>query len=323
MTPRLTRSDAWLDRFTAWLRNVKLASEHTVAAYQRDIGDLVHVLQLGFSEKPVAWEGVDRFAARRFAMELRRRKHSAATVARKLSSVRSFYRFLQREGRVTSNPFRGLQGPRRERTLPEILSVSQVARLLEAPWKDLEQQEHRQAAPVPLGRRYAAARDAALFETLYSTGARVAEAVSLREEDVDLLSGVARIRGKGKKERLSPLGGPACRAIRRALEEARRLWPDRSARPDRWLFCNLRGNRLSPRSAERIMKKYLRLAGLNLTVSPHVLRHSFASHLLEAGADLRSVQELLGHSSLSTTQIYTHVTPERLKKIHEEAHPRG
>jgi integrase/recombinase XerC len=156
---------------------------------------------------------------------------------------------------------------------------------------------------------------------LYSTGARVSEVAGLLESDIDILSGVIKVRGKGKKERLAPLGGPASRALSAMLRKAEEIWPGKGR--SKAVFLNVRGERLTTRSIERIMKKYLVAAGLNQNLSPHALRHSFATHMLDAGADLRSVQELLGHSSLSTTQIYTHITIDRLKKVYEEAHPRA
>jgi integrase/recombinase XerC len=204
-----------------------------------------------------------------------------------------------------------------------VLSVEEVSRLLGAPARvyDRKARGSEQYAQNPL-HPYFALRDEAILELLYSTGARVSEAAGLTEKDMDLLGGFVTVRGKGKKERLCPLGGPASRAIREALESANALWGGerKVAKP---LFRNKRGEPITTRSIERMMKPYLAEAGLSSEFSPHALRHSFATHLLDAGADLRSVQELLGHASLSTTQIYTHVTIERLKRVYQDAHPRA
>jgi integrase/recombinase XerC len=175
---------------------------------------------------------------------------------------------------------------------------------------------------MPL-REYAAWRDAAILETLYSTGARVSEVAGIVESDIDFLGGVVRVRGKGKKERMCPLGNPACRALKRMLASGHALWPLPARTRNAPVFKNLDGGKITPRSIERMMKKCLIEANLNANFSPHALRHSFATHMLDAGADLRSVQELLGHASMSTTQIYTHVTVEHLKRVYEEAHPRA
>ena len=172
---------------------------------------------------------------------------------------------------------------------------------------------------------YLMRRDTAILDALYSTGARVTEIVTLTDPAVDMIGGVAKVRGKGKKERLCPLGKPACLALRSALSLRDILWPRVAAAREnnRRLFLNWRGEPLTARSVERVLKQYLAEAGLNAALSPHALRHSFATHMLDAGADLRSVQELLGHASLSTTQIYTHVSVERLKKVYQETHPRA
>jgi len=240
-----------------------------------------------------------------------------------LSSLKSFFRFLEREGILDQSPFAGISAPRRPRKLPEVLSVSEVEKLLAAPGRLAAKVRREEGGLDPL-REYAALRDAALLEVLYSTGGRVSEIVGLEEGQIDLLSGMVRVRGKGKKERLCPLGRPACIAIgsMRAAEHVLRA-ERRSRMESRPVFLNLKGGRLTSRSVERMMKKYLFEAGLNPELSPHTLRHSFATHLLDAGADLRSVQELLGHASLSTTQIYTHISVERLKKVYQDAHPRA
>jgi integrase/recombinase XerC len=242
----------------------------------------------------------------------------ATTTRRKLSALRSFFRFLVREEYVKANPFTGVTMPRRARTLPEVMSIEEVTRLLAAPDAAVPE-EGASGAWTDFVR----SRDTAILEMLYSTGMRLRELTGLRDEQVDLLSGTVVVRGKGRKERLCPLGNPAVKALRRYLDHrdvALMGWGKGRART---VFLNKFGGSLSPRSVERLMKKYLALANLNHERSPHALRHSFATHLLDAGADLRSVQELLGHASLSTTQIYTHVSIERLKEVYEKSHPRS
>jgi integrase/recombinase XerC len=195
--------------------------------------------------------------------------------------------------------------------------VDEASRLIEAPARAASAAGRK--GPVGAWDSYAWLRDAALLEVLYSTGARVSEICGLRECDVDLISGVVKVRGKGKKERLCPLGGPAFRALRAMLKAE----PQSGRKDGRPVFLSARGTGMTPRSVERMIKKYLPASGLGSGISPHTLRHSFATHMLDNGADLRSVQELLGHASLSTTQIYTHVTVDRLKRVYEEAHPRA
>ncbi len=310
--------------FAAYLSTEKNASRHTVTGYLQDIGQFV-ASAWGGAAPPYAWERADRFTARRFLVAFQKAGLQPTTTARKLASLRSLYRFMQREERVTQNPFAGLRPPRRPSRLPDVLSVAEVARLLEAPeavWKAERERSGREDREP--AREYAALRDTAVLELLYSTGARVGEAAALREQDADLLSGVVKVRGKGKKERLCPLGAPAGRALRAVLRKGADLWPVEARRAaQRPLFLNLKGGALTARSIERAMKRYLAAAGLGAGFSPHALRHSFATHLLDAGADLRSVQELLGHASLSTTQIYTHVSIERMKQVYGEAHPRA
>lgn len=320
------RDDPAVAQFVAHLENERNASRHTVANYLMDIRQFAVCVWGLDAQPPFPWAQADRFAARKFLVEFQKQGREPATAARKLASLRSFYRFLEREELVEGNPFTGLKGPKRARKLPRFLSLKEVERLLEAParvWGAA-------FAKLPAGRarqfaEYALRRDTALLEMLYSTGARISEIAGLQENEVDLLSGVARVRGKGKKERLCALGRPACRAVQEALRWRNELWPELARRRhgERPLFLNVRGECLTARSVERLMKKYLAAAGLNPQLSPHALRHSFATHMLEAGADLRSVQELLGHASLSTTQIYTHVTIEKLRKVYQEAHPRA
>ena len=314
--------DTWVAQFRLYLTEERNASRHTVSNYLMDLAQFARMKWGANARPPFAWKTCDRFAARRFLVEFQKAGRKATTSGRKLSSLRSFFKFLEREGSVEVNPFGGVRAPKRARGLPEVLSVEEVARLLEAP----ERIHRREANGKPGGTagmaEYAALRDAAILEVIYSSGARVSEITGGNEADVDFLAGVMKVRGKGKKERLCPLGNPACRALRKALDKSGTLWVP-APRGQAPLFRNLDGKRLTPRSIQRMMKRCLIEAGLNPNFSPHALRHSFATHLLEAGADLRSVQELLGHASLSTTQIYTHVSIEHLKKVYEDAHPRA
>lgn len=249
---------------------------------------------------------------RGFLEQLAEKQYSPATMARKIATLRSFYKWALRCGLVASNPMTLIRTPRQSKRLPKAITIEQIERLLAAP----------SDADV-LGRR-----DRAMLETLYSTGIRVSELVALEVDDLDLGSGAMRVRGKGKKERLVPLGAHAIAAIQSYLDLAQRdasftaTWNDPGAKR-KPLFLNKHAQRLSSRSVRRKLDKYLRQIGLDPTISPHTLRHSFATHLLDNGADLRSVQELLGHQSLSTTQVYTHLTTQRLRAAYDDAHPRA
>lgn len=317
--------DPCVAQFLAHLEHERNASPHTISNYLLDIAQFARFTWTADALPPYAWGGVDRFQARAFLVDSQKRGSEATTTARKLSSLRTFFKFLEREEMISASPFTGLKAPKRARKLPHFLSVDEVNRLLAAPGRLWDE------GKPPGGKRerqmaeYGARRDAAILEVLYSTGGRVSEVAGLSEPSVDMLSGVVRVRGKGKKERLCALGRPAVKALKAALGIRDAMWPDiaRRTRGDRPLFVNMRGDRLTTRSVERLLKKYLAAAGLNPGISPHALRHSFATHMLDAGADLRSVQELLGHASLSTTQIYTHVTVEKLKKVYDETHPRA
>lgn len=316
-TERQSDNDSCIACYVRYMQNERNHSEHTVNGYLLDIGQFVLFIWGDNRLPPYPWEEVDRYQARRFIAACSKTGLDAASTGRKLSALRGLYRFLEREDRVTQNPFSGLRAPRRARDLPRILSVDEAGRLIEAP---LETLKRATKPPGPI-EEYAAVRDSTILEVLYSSGARVSEAVQLSVRDIDLIAGCVKLRGKGKKERLAPLGAPAVKMLRRCTGLADMLWQaGDAARP---VFRNLKGGRISSRSVERMLKQWLAAAGLDSGFSPHSLRHSFATHLLDAGADLRSVQELLGHASLSTTQIYTHVSVERLKKVYEDAHPRA
>ena len=299
-----------------YLRHLALeknASAHTVKSYREDLTQAI-----GFFTERVGKATPARLTARvlrAYLAWLSEQGYAKTTIARRIAAVRSWCRFLCRQGTLTANPAEGLRGPRQEKKLPHFLGPEELARLLEAP-----------PADTALGHR-----DRAILETLYSAGLRVSELTQLNAEDVDFDSGLATVRGKGKRERLALLGPPCLEALRRWLTEREALGRThlKSVAPGRTdlksvpLFVNKRGTRLTARSVGRLLEKYLALAGLDPRTSPHTLRHSFATHLLDAGADIRSVQELLGHRSLTTTQIYTHVTTGRLRDSYHKVHPRA
>jgi integrase/recombinase XerC len=249
---------------------------------------------------------VDTDFVRLFMSKLRDKNYCKSTVARKLATLRSFYKFLVRRGHASGNPVAPIRTPKQEKRLPKFLDVAQIEKLFS-----------NCDTTTLLG-----SRDRAILEMLYSTGIRVSELVAINIADIDLGSSVIRVRGKGKKERVIPIGPGAVKAVIHYLDLRRSSL--HGARQDLdALFINKHGQRLSTRSVRRKLDKYLLEAGLDLSVSPHTLRHSFATHMLQRGADLRSVQEMLGHQSLSTTQIYTHLTNENVKREYEKAHPRA
>jgi integrase/recombinase XerC len=255
-------------------------------------------------------------------MDFTRCGAKATTTRRKLASLRTFYRWLSREGVVSGNPFSALRGPRLAKSLPKVLSVDEANRFLSAPLKEIEALKQKGNSPSLMADIFACIRDAALYESLYSTGCRIAEMLALAWGEVDFANGTVIVTGKGAKQRLCILGSRALDALRR-LRSATDAFIPGGGDGECPVFQNGKGNRLPPREAERRMKKWLAAAGLPADITPHKLRHSFATHLLDAGADLRSVQEMLGHSSLATTQIYTHVSIERLKDEYAKAHPRA
>jgi integrase/recombinase XerC len=284
----------------------KNASAHTVKSYREDLSQALEFLrghQRKSSTEPRDWNVRN---LRAFAAWMHEQKYAKSTVARRLAAVRSFGKYLCREGVLASNPAEALRGPRQDKKLPHFLTVADMGRLLHAP-----------ASSQPLGRR-----DRAMLETLYSAGLRVGELCGLDVADVDLADGVCVVRGKGRKERLALLGDPAKLALKVWLEDRAALLSE-ARRPSPAVFVNKHGGRLTTRSVARLLAKYLQQAGLDPRTTPHTLRHSFATHLLDAGADIRGVQELLGHKSLTTTQIYTHVTTQRLRQSYHKAHPRA
>ncbi len=278
------------------------ASPHTLRAYGRDLAEfLAFLARRGVGDARL----VTPRLLRSFLVELDERGLARTSVQRKLSAVRSFFRQLVKHGLLEAHPATGLRMGRRRERLPHALEVGEVEALLAV------------ADPAT----HAGRRGRALLECMYSAGTRAAETVGLSVGDLDLRRGVARVRGKGKKERLAPLGSYAVEALRAYLGDAERPRPVAAARDA--VFLNRNGGRLTTRSLGRIVEQAVLAAGLKRSASPHTLRHSFATHLLDRGADLRSVQELLGHAHLVTTQVYTHVSIERLRKVYEQAHPRA
>ena len=326
MNPRMaqTADDPAVRDFMRYLEVERNASRHTTYHYLIDISQFAALVWGDEAQPPYAWPEADRFAARRFLMELQRMGLAPASSGRKLSSLRAFYRYLVRESVIGVNPFAGLLLPKKGQRLPKVLSLAEVDTLLAAPMQ-LAKEEKEKASPLKKAfHRYSFVRDRAILEVLYSTGMRISELIGMEERNLDPYSGTIKVAGKGKKERLCLLGNPAQKALRAAMEARESFWLalGKSGQPA-GMFLNHLGGKLTARSVERSLKKYLQHAGLQASFSPHTLRHSFATHMLDAGADLRSVQELLGHASLSTTQIYTHITVERLKQVYDQAHPRA
>jgi integrase/recombinase XerC len=284
----------------------KNASPLTVKSYREDLHQAMTFFRGKLGGRAPEPAQVTTRLLRAYLAWLHEQGYAKTTVARRVAAVRSLCRFLCRQGVLETNPADGLRGPRQDKKLPHFLSVDHLQRLLEAP-----------AGDTPLG-----LRDRAMLETLYSAGLRVSELTGLNLEDVDLDSGLATVRGKGKRERLALLGPPSLKALKSWLA-VRLPLAERRAKPQPAVFLNKNGTRLTSRSVGRLLEKYLVVAGIDPRTSPHTLRHSFATHLLDRGADIRSVQELLGHRSLATTQIYTHVTTNRLRESYHKAHPRA
>lgn len=307
------------------------ASEHTRDAYGQDIAQFAQFRWGTPVHPPFDWDGVTRLDARAFLAALAKAEMEPTSIRRKLSALRTFFRFLRLADRVESDPFANLRGPRLHRGLPDVLTEAQVESLLAAPRDALAalptdtnggSAPDRDPAKLRL-ERYFLLRDAAVMELLYGGGLRVSEAVGMRRGALNIPKGIALVRGKGKKERLCPFGRPCSRALAEMFAAERAAWPLLEDDSDAPVFRNRFAKRITTRSVERSMARWLAAAGIEGSFSPHALRHSFATHLLDAGADLRSVQELLGHASISTTQIYTHVSMARLRKVYDAAHPRA
>jgi integrase/recombinase XerD len=294
--------DQILDQYLHYLIIEKGLSKNTIEAYRHGLNRFFdHLKRKGIQEIG----SVGKFDIRAFLLALRGKGLSTKTVVRDLSAIRTFFRFLIQEEILEANPVEEIASPKMEKTLPEILTLKEVEQLLEQP--DLR---------TPLG-----VRDQAMLEVLYATGMRVSELVQLPTNQVNLESGYVVIYGKGSKERMVPLGSEAMKGVTLYLQTARQRLA--KGKESNFLFINRSGRGMSRQRFWKNIKNYGLKAGLRKKITPHLLRHSFASHLLERGADLRSVQMMLGHVDISTTQIYTHVTGERLKKIHQRYHPRG
>ncbi|MEN6520887.1 MAG: tyrosine recombinase XerC [Armatimonadota bacterium] len=289
-----------LDRFIDYLKIVKRVSPHTLRSYSSDI---VQFLEFAKEAQTETW---DYPLIRRFLAHLQRQGCEKTSVARKIAALRSFFTYLVRKGVLDADPTSGVVPPRKEKKLPKFLREEQIDVILEAP-----------DPSEPLG-----LRDRAVLETLYATGLRVSELVAMDLDDIGETDEVRTV-GKGSKERVVLLGRAAMEAIAEYISAARPILAVKSQDQCSALFLNYRGGRLTARSVGRIVDKYVAMVSDSLKISPHSLRHTFATHLLAHGADLRSVQELLGHESASTTQIYTHVTRERLKEVYDRAHPRA
>ncbi len=285
-----------IEKFMRYLEIEKNYSPHTIINYRHDLEDFKEFLQ----DRPV--ENVDYLSLRKYLAVLKEKKLGVRTVSRRLSSLRSFFRFLIREGFIKTNPILIVSSPKQEKHLPLFLTEEEVKRLL--------------GAVIPKDKDdEMSLRDRAILETFYSTGMRISELVKVGMRDIDFIGGIVKVLGKGRKERIVPIGEHAILAIRAYLEKRKKQ--------SEMIFLNKNGRRITDRGVRYMVAKYVRAASLRLGVCPHTLRHSFATHLLNHGADLRSVQELLGHANLSTTQIYTHLTTERLKSVYDKSHPRA
>jgi len=290
-----------ISEFVEFLEKERNDSPHTVKAYERDVGAFAAFCR-DYYGGPWTWAGVDRLAIRGFLAAEQQRGVGKRSMARALSALRTFYRFLNATRGIEVNPARAARTPKIDRTLPVYLDRLETDELFKSA-------EQRAAAGG-----FRETRDLAMLEMFYSTGMRLSELAGLNDADVDLVSDQVKLRGKGKKERIVPVGSRATTALRRYL---------RMRGEGRALFVNSRGKRLSPRGVQKAMKRLFETIARGTHLHVHALRHSFATHLLDAGADLRSVQELLGHASLGTTQVYTHTSVDRLKKVYHQAHPRA
>jgi len=286
--------DKYIEKFMRYLEIEKNYSPHTILNYKVDLDDFNKFCG------GINLDKIDYLLLRKYLAVLKEKNLGNRSVGRRLSALRSFFRFLAREGFIKVNPILMLSSPKLDKHLPSFMTEEEVARLIESAFAKDEKDE--------MG-----LRDRAILETFYSSGLRISELVSLSIDDVDFISGVVKAMGKGKKERVVPIGDAAMATIKKYLDKRRK---QSSA-----LFLNKNGKRITTRGVRDIVEKYLKSAGIGHGVSPHTFRHSFATHLLNRGADLRTVQELLGHANLSTTQIYTHLTTERLKSVYDKAHP--
>jgi integrase/recombinase XerC len=306
----VTSNVAEIQEFVSFLSKERNDSPHTVKAYARDVAAFA-TFCAQFYGGSWDWAGVDRLAIRGFLGALQQRGLGKRSAARALSALRTFYRFLNVTRGIEVNPAKAARTPKLGRTLPTHLDRTEM----DALFADAERRAEAGG--------FKETRDLAMLEFFYSTGVRLSELAGLNDEDVDLVSDQVKVRGKGKKERIVPVGRRAGAALRRYFGERDGLVGGSPGGGRRAVFLNARGRRLSPRGVQLAMKRQFGVLARGSTLRVHALRHSFATHLLDAGADLRAVQELLGHASLSTTQVYTHTSVERLKKVYHQAHPRA
>jgi len=325
--PHAEVHDKWIHKFLAHLATDRGASAYTQRNYRQALTEFArwHVespkseVQSPKLLPAIAWEKLGRDDFRNYLRFLGRNNLSRAATQLRFSALRTFYKFLMRHGAVAALPIKNLALPKVEKRLPKFLTIQQMKDLLAAPVKLLETQTQRKGPGRPIS-AVVCLRDTAVLETIYSCGLRISELCGLRAEDIDWSERLVRVRGKGKKERLVPIGEPAWKAIQNYWALLKR--PPSGPAPV-FLTETKKAAPLNPLQLARRLKQYLAIAGLDPGLTPHKLRHSYATHLLDAGADLRSVQELLGHAHLVTTQVYTHVTTERLKKAYDAAHPRA
>ena len=310
--------DKWIRKFLVHLATDRGSSVYTQRNYQQALAEFFR-WHLGERKSPPAWEKLQRDDFRSYLRFVGRNHLSRAATQLRFSALRTFYKFLMRLGVVESLPIKNLSLPKLEKRLPRFMTRQQMLDLLGAPMKLLETQAQKKGAGRPISREVCV-RDVAVLETIYSCGLRVSELCGLRVEDIDWNGQIVRVRGKGKKERMVPIGEPALQAIQTYWGIL--LEPPVGAQTV-FRADTEKALPLSPVQLARRLKNYLSIAGLDPKLTPHKLRHSYATHLLDAGADLRSVQELLGHAHLITTQVYTHVTTERLKRAYDKAHPRA
>ncbi len=297
-----------ISSFLEYLRFQRNYSAHTLRGYRSDLLEFHHYLTRGGKDAHLHPRQIDHISIRDFLGHLHQKGNAKTSIARKLAAIRSFFRYLYSEGKVPSNPARLVHSPRLPDRTPRFLSVREVETILELPDPGTDR----------------GMRDRAILELLYASGLRISELVGINLEDLSLEQQVTKVYGKGKKERLVPFGKKAEQALRHYVEKRGALLSrQRTAREPNALFLNLRGSRISARSVERNLKEYIKNSALLLDVHPHLFRHSFATHLLNNGADLRCIQELLGHENLSTTQKYTHLSIEELMRVYRSTHPKA
>jgi len=298
-----------INKFLAYLKAERGLADNTSFAYQNDLNQLA-----GFVEEEAAktgnipsWLGFNRQAMIRYLLNLREKRYAATTRARKLAAARAFFKFMVAEGTLKEDPAKNMESLNVGRSLPKPISINQVRALLEQPTKSTTPE---------------AKRDGAMLQLLYASGMRVSELMSLNVEDVNIVDGEVRCFGKGHKERIIPIHQQAANAVEEYVRDERPQLAHNN-KEQKALFLNRRGERLTRQGFWQILKQYAKKAGLAVSVTPHTLRHSFATHMLSGGADLRAVQELLGHANISTTQVYTHLTTEHVRRSYEKAHPRA